>query len=157
MTTTLRTIAALAIVAVALHAPAAVSAQNNGAEPSVPDVCLIAYELCTAGCNAANPDSGLNFNEYISNQVCMRQCVDQLNSCIATGGTGTPARKFSVKKLVGPIFGMDGTPSHDSNPASDSKPPVEPGNDQGRGGRDEGGVFDPGANHGGGLSLFSAD
>ena len=145
MTLTLRSIAALAFTVTALTGFPVFAAQNNGAsEGSVSNVCLIAFELCGAGCDAANPDSGLNFNEYISNQVCHRQCVDDLNACIATGGdgSGSPARKQSVRKhkVAGFDFKGDGTPNDTpQQPAGSTDQPADP----------SGGTSDPSGGKGG--------
>jgi hypothetical protein len=147
MTHLSKSLAALAFAAVALTTSTASAAQNNGAsEPSVADVCMIAWEVCSAGCNAASPDSGLNFNEYISNQLCERQCVDDLNACIATAGEGStaPARKMSLRKIksVGFDFKGDGTPNNTvPPPTGDTDQPADPtGGDGG---------FNPGAVFGG--------
>lgn len=150
MTLTLRSIAALAFAVAALSGLPALAAQNNGvSEGSVPDVCLTAWELCSAGCNAANPDSGLNFNEYISNQVCQRQCVDSLNACIATGGdgSGSPARKQSVRKhkVAGFDFKGNGTPNDTpQQPAGGTGQPADPSGGKSDPGGGKGG-FNPGA------------
>jgi hypothetical protein len=147
MTLSTKLLAALAIFSLTFSAsPTFAAANNGGSEPTVGGVCLTAFELCATGCDAEFPDSGLDFNEYISNQLCKRQCVDQLDACIATGGDGSssPARKQSVRKLktAGFDFKGDGTPNNNPAPPTGGTEPADP-----TGGKptDGGFTFNPGA------------
>ena len=149
--THIRGIAAVLLVASAFGHGSASAAQRVE-EPGVGQVCLIAYEMCMAACDINSPDSGLGFNEFISNQACKHQCEEALNICT---DTGKPSRKLSVRNLTDPtIWGMDGTESTgNSRHARDTtKPPADPGN--GKGGD---GIFGTGPATGRDTLVFAAD
>jgi hypothetical protein len=150
MTPILRLTATLVLVASALGAGPASAAQKQE-RPGDGSVCVIAYDFCVAACDINSPDSGLGFNEYIANQACKHQCEEDLNTCLGPGEGSKPARKQSVRKLIGPIFGMDDTPpDNDDKPAGHTKPPADP-----TGGQGDGGGFDPNTIFGGGTLVFS--
>lgn len=146
MTLSARLLATLALVSLTVGASQSFAAANNGgSQPTVGEVCLIGFEVCAAGCDAEFPDSGLDFNEYISNQLCKRQCVDDLNACTATGGSGSPARKQSVQRLQvdGFDFKGNGTPNDASQvPGGAADQPGS--NSDGSGKPSDGSGFNPG-------------
>jgi hypothetical protein len=146
MTLSARLLTTLALVSLTFGTSQSFAAANNGgSQPSVGDVCLIGFEVCATGCDAEFPDSGLDFNEYISNQLCKRQCVDELNACTATGGSGSPARKQSVRRLVESFdFKGNGTPNDASQVPSGTTD--QPGGNSNDGGKPlDGSGFNPGA------------